>query len=125
MKRPAATAAPAAAADADAAPAAKAHTKTKGRPKGKARAPGDVTLKRPVAVMRKFGTALALNYRVKGEAGDEKRTRNVFSCKHCNRADTVFKNTHPKAAPEDRRASLGVIYSAASEFYSEKMRVSQ
>ena len=87
-----------------------------------AKAPGTVTKKRPAAAI---GKALRLKYKVKWEAGDEKRTRNTFTCKHYNRADTVFKNIHPKAAPEDRKASLGVIYSAASELYSKKMRVSK
>lgn len=75
-------------------------------------------LKKPAALkLGPKGEALRINYQVKWEKGDDDRTRNVFNCKHYNRAKIIIKHEHPDGAPEDKRVTLhGVVASAGKVF---------
>ena len=83
-------------------------------------------LKRPAAAapkktakLGKVGKALAIKYKVKWEAGDEHRSRNVFNCKHYNRAKTAVKASFPKAKEEDTKATLADVVAKSSKVYDK------
>ena len=67
----------------------------------------------------RFGKALAIKYRILWEKGDEKRTRNVFNCKHYNRAQTQIKQQFPKAAPDDAKETLRGITANATKVWDK------
>jgi hypothetical protein len=96
----------------------KAAEQAKDKAAEKAKGKAAPTRKRPASVI---GKTLALAYKVKWEKDDKQRSRNVFNCKHYNRAKTIFKGKHPKAADEDRKATLSVVTASASEVYTKHM----
>ena len=136
MKRPAAAAAGAAdvppkkkkrksAADTEAEMMAKYVSTKEKRAKERADKKRAELLKRPAAApapkakLGKVGKALAIKYKVKWEAGDEHRSRNVFNCKHYNRAKTVVSASYPAAKEGDRQATLADVVVRSSKVFDK------